>query len=249
MGYHHPMNIEIFIVVALIAILSLVQSYFGIGLLIFGTPSLLLLGYDFHVALTYLLPASFVISLMQVLLASQKPPATPKSLYFICLPAIGLGLWIAGSVYYLSWINFSIGIMLLAFAMFRLLPIFANKISVLFNSNPSSFHLLIGLIHGLTNLGGALLVIFANSTKSNKDEIRYTIAYYYLLFSSVQLLLLAAIMGHLQDVIAHASTAAISGSIYLIFGNRIFNSTSNRTFSFAMTLFIAAFGIVLMLGL
>ena len=139
--------------------------------------------------------------------------------------------------------------MLLASAIFRLSPIFANKLSVLFNTNPSSFHLFMGLIHGLTNLGGALLVIFANSTKSNKDEIRYTIAYYYLLFTSVQLVLLAAIMGHLQHVIDHSPTAAISGSIYLILGHRIFNSSSSRTFSLAMTLFIAAFGIVLLLGL
>ena len=243
------MNTEILIIAALIAVLSVIQSYFGMGLLIFGTPILLLLGYDFHVALTYLLPASFVISLLQVLSADQERPATSKLLYFLCLPAVGLGLWIAAGEYYLSWINSCVGIMLLASALFRVLPVVAHQMTALFSTYVSVFHLLMGLIHGLTNLGGALLVLFANSTTSTKDETRHTIAYYYLLFSLIQLLTLATITGHLQDVIDHASTAVISSVTYLIFGNRIFNSTSSFTYSSATTLFIAAFGLVLLLGL
>ena len=41
-----------------VAVLTVIQSLFGMGLLVFGTPTLILLGVDFTEALLILLPCS-----------------------------------------------------------------------------------------------------------------------------------------------------------------------------------------------
>ncbi len=53
-------------VVVTVLVLAVVQSVFGVGLLVFGTPTLLLLGYPFDQVLAYLLPCSILISALQV---------------------------------------------------------------------------------------------------------------------------------------------------------------------------------------
>ena len=55
-------------IIAVIVVTATIQSIFGIGVLLFGTPLLLLLlgGYDFVNALTVLLPISLLINLFQI---------------------------------------------------------------------------------------------------------------------------------------------------------------------------------------
>ena len=50
-----------------VIVTSVVQSIFGVGVLLFGTPLLLLLGYDFLDALITLLPISIAINSFQIL--------------------------------------------------------------------------------------------------------------------------------------------------------------------------------------
>ena len=49
-----------------ISFTSLVQSIFGTGVLLFGTPILLILGYNFQYTLIILLPISISINLFQI---------------------------------------------------------------------------------------------------------------------------------------------------------------------------------------
>ena len=60
------MPVDFLIIIIIISLFTVVQSLFGIGLLVFGTPTLLLLGYEFTEVLSYLLPPSIVISFCQV---------------------------------------------------------------------------------------------------------------------------------------------------------------------------------------
>ena len=53
-------------ILATILLTASIQSLFGVGVLLFGTPILLVLGYDFITALTILLPISLTINLLQV---------------------------------------------------------------------------------------------------------------------------------------------------------------------------------------
>ena len=49
-----------------IAFTSILQSIFGTGVLLFGTPILLILEHDFQKTLTILLPASIMINFFQL---------------------------------------------------------------------------------------------------------------------------------------------------------------------------------------
>ena len=51
----------------IITLLSIFQAVFGIGLLLIGTPTFLLIGYNFFDVLNILLPFSIIISLLQVI--------------------------------------------------------------------------------------------------------------------------------------------------------------------------------------
>jgi uncharacterized protein len=243
------MTIELLLLLTVIAVLSVVQSFFGMGVLVFGTPTLMLMGYDFITTLSYLLPASFAISLLQVLTAGSNRVPVSRYLYLLCLPGIGVGLLMAETSALASWTNVLIGGTLIISALVRFWPPLRMAFSVMLQKSSPIYHLIMGLAHGLTNLGGALLAILASGTNSEKEAIRYTVAHYYLAFSIVQMLVLATIMGHLNILFAHLPTAAISATVHLFIGNRIFLRTSNPVYNMVLTIFIAIYGIVVLLEL
>ena len=56
----------------IISILIFFQSIFGVGLLLFGTPTFLLLNYNFLDTLNILLPISVSISFLQLIYSKKK---------------------------------------------------------------------------------------------------------------------------------------------------------------------------------
>ncbi len=241
------MTPEYLTVLAVIAVMSVVQSFFGMGLLVFGTPTLLLMGYDFIPTLGYLLPASFAISLLQVSSAGSSRVPVSRYLYLLCLPGIGVGLWVAEASPLASWTHILIGAVLLLSAVARAWPPSRRLLTVMLDRYVPSYHLLMGTVHGLTNLGGAMLAIFASGTNDGKEAIRYTVAYYYLAFSAIQMLLLAAVMGQHDMLIANIPAMAVSAMVYLLIGKHIFTRASNPVYNSAMTVFIAVYGIAVLL--
>ena len=69
-----------------------VQSLFGVGLLVFGTPTLLLLGYPFETTLALLLPSSLVISAMQIFAGNDRIKYFKKMFLVYSVPFIIIGL-------------------------------------------------------------------------------------------------------------------------------------------------------------
>ena len=53
-------------ILIIIVITSFIQSLFGVGVLLFGTPLLLLVGYEFVDAVVILLPISVSINIIQI---------------------------------------------------------------------------------------------------------------------------------------------------------------------------------------
>lgn len=241
------MTLEYLTILAVVAVLSVVQSIFGMGVLVFGTPTLLLLGHDFISTLGYLLPASFAISLFQVLTAGSSRVPISRNLYLLCLPGIGVGLWFAEFSRLASWTNLLIGWTLLFSALVRFWPPSRTRLTLMLERHFPTYHLIMGLIHGLTNLGGAMLAILASGTSTEKEAVRYTIAHYYLAFSAIQMLLLATVMEHHNILIANLPAAVISAAVYLLVGNRIFIRTKNQFYNFGLTVFIAVYGVVVLL--
>ena len=77
--------------IIVIAVFSIVQSIFGVGLLLFGTPTLLLIGYSYSETLWILLPCSVTISLIQTVDNYDLVMAKKKVAYF-SIPIMTLSL-------------------------------------------------------------------------------------------------------------------------------------------------------------
>ncbi|MFP6749049.1 MAG: hypothetical protein VCD66_15805 [Alphaproteobacteria bacterium] len=231
----------------MIAVLSVVQSVFGMGILVFGTPTLLLMGYDFIPTLGYLLPASFAISLLQVLTPGSGRVPVSRYLYLLCLPGIGVGLLLTDSSLLAAWTKILIGVTLMLSAFVRFWSPAQKLFTNMLEKHLPAYHLLMGVIHGLTNLGGALLAILASGTNTDKEAIRYTVAHYYLAFSIIQMLLIATVIGRHDVLMSNLVGAAVSATVFLLVGNRIFARASKPSYDLALTIFMAFYGVVVVL--
>lgn len=172
----------------LIFALSIFQSIFGIGLLVFGTPAFLLMGYSFFDIINILLPFSITISLLQIVYSEETNKSFQYKLIIYCIPALILSLIFL--INYENSINFII-LMSLTIIFFSLANLLKDKNKILLNNKlikTKTSLVLLGLIHGLTNLGGSFLTLIAANISIKKSSIRYNIASGYLILGLVQLL-------------------------------------------------------------
>jgi len=175
----------------ILLVLIIIQSIFGIGLLLLGTPTFLLLGYDFSTTLNFLLPSSIVISYLQF--TSLKIPS--KKIIFeyniFCLPFLVFFLLLA--LNFKEILNFKLYVAIILI-MSSLLALNKNTFPSL-RKNILKYKKLIlifiGSVHGLTNMGGGFLTIFSSLiNNSDKRLTRYFISYGYLIMGLLQYFIL-----------------------------------------------------------
>ena len=143
----------------------MVQSLFGVGLLVFGTPTLLLLGLPFDRVLMLLLPCSIVVSALQVATSGglSLDPFRRQFLTFttpVLLLATAMTLRLGSP----GGIRVLVGLMLLVTAGTRLIrPAHAAFARVVRGHLPP---LLVGLgvLHGASNLGGGILSVIVGTS-------------------------------------------------------------------------------------
>ena len=156
---------ELYIVLTVI-ITSIIQSLFGVGVLLFGTPILLLLGYPFLESLLVLLPISASINLLQVVKDYKSIELkTYKRVIYITVPFIVIFLFIIAKIS--IDVTFFIGVFLLLISLkdnVNIIKICLDKLLYF----DKSYYLFMGIIHGITNLGGALLTAKIFSLELNK---------------------------------------------------------------------------------
>ena len=121
---------DYFVIFFILTIFSFIQSIFGVGLLLFGTPSLLLIGYEYHEILNILLPASITISFLQVIKSKENINKSKKVFIYYCLPILVLFTFIV--LIYKNLINFKLIISIILSIDFLRLRyiIFAVMISI-----------------------------------------------------------------------------------------------------------------------
>ena len=90
----------------LICLFIFFQSIFGIGLLIFGTPTFLFLDYSFSETLSFLLPISVSISAYQTFFSKEQIPNFKKNFFIFSLPC--LILFLIFTLYFLKTENIKI---------------------------------------------------------------------------------------------------------------------------------------------
>lgn len=184
---------EIFILFLVLS-LSIIQSIAGVGVLLIGTPILLINGYDIITSINSLLPLSILTSFLNLIyfkIKKHKAPITKdidiiKIFFIYCLPGVFIGTLII--LLFKNFINFEIIISLVIFFTVILKNKFKSFLLIINKKIKITFISIIGIIHGLTNAGGSLLSIFVLSFGNNKDTVssRYNITYFYFFLALTQ---------------------------------------------------------------
>ncbi|GAB4271094.1 MAG: hypothetical protein Kow0065_20780 [Methylomicrobium sp.] len=179
------MTVDILLVVI---VTTVIQSIFGVGVLLFGTPLLLLLNYSFINALEVLLPISLSVNALQLIkhhrfidksvvvnVLKYSVPCIVVFLFFVTSARIDIG--------------FLVGIFLI-FVALKDVSGFVNAAVTKCVRYERVYFILMGVIHGLTNLGGSLLTALVHSKRYEKNQTRATVAVCYGVFAVFQLLTL-----------------------------------------------------------
>lgn len=219
---------------------SVVHSIFGVGLLLFATPTLILLGYGFAETIAIVLPCSIAIDLLQLRNGLARTAGYLRALVTITLPAVMLGSLAALYGLRSSTIPIAVGGMLLLLGFIRCSSWAASKLKSAVDRYRRSYMAAMGLIHGVSNMGGGLLVVLAGTCTTDKEEVRRLIATAYTLFALTQLSVLMIVAPksfhpeRLYLVIVAVATYAIA--------NRIFKRLSVGQFQHLLTALIIFYG-------
>ena len=236
------MNIDIFITIILT---SVVQSFFGTGVLLFGTPILLILGKGFQTTLVILLPASVLINFFQI----QNSYKTIdrlfyKNLILISLPLICLSLYLSHSKEINA--NFLIGIFLIIISLQSKIGTVKRTLDWLLNYE--KFYLAImGVFHGLTNLGGSLLSAAILSQDLTKDSKRSTIAVSYCSMAVIQIITLIATLRF--DIFLNKSYLfywATAPTVFFIVEKYLYYSINEKLYKTISNVVLFLMGIIIL---
>ena len=181
---------EQYIILIVILVFSIVQSIFGVGLLLFGTPTFLLLGYSYSETLWLLLPCSVTISLIQVI-SEYNLIKAKKRVFYLVIPTLVLGL--AFVIIYESNINITriVGVLLLLIGVVRFSSKLQALLSLMVKKHIQIYYIMIGIVHGVSNMGGGPLSILMSTIYSKREIIRANVAFVYLILAIFQLAVLS----------------------------------------------------------
>ncbi len=223
---------------------STIQSLFGVGLLVFGTPTLLLLGYSFEETISVLLPSSLIISLMQVLNGRNRLGELRNHIIFYAVPLIVVGLALVLSKIFAFDIKLFVGVALVFTAMTRYNKKTQQALAVFLQKHAKIYLMFTGLVHGLSNMGGGFLTILATAIYSDKESMRANIAFGYMLFALSQIIVLLLL--HREAFGWHCfGLAALALLTYRTVGSLIYVKSSQSVYQHLITMFMAAYGMVL----
>lgn len=225
---------------------SMVQSIFGVGVLLFGTPLMLLLGYGFVDALSVLLPVSLAISCLQLLKHHEYiDRALYKNVLIYSVPLIMAFLFLVTSIK--INIGIIIGVLLVFVAVKSFSVVIENALQWVVRYE-RIYLAMTGLIHGMSNLGGSLLTVMIYSKKYPKDQTRATAAACYATFAFCQLLTLYLIGSELQIPYAERISLVQVGIVMYLFTEKVlYNSIDNEKYAKLFTLFLFVAGVTLII--
>ena len=168
--------------------LIFLQSIFGIGLLVFGTPTFLILGYNFQETLSILLPISLMVSSCQLFASKENLNFFFFDTLKYCILPLVICLYF--TLFFIDEyiLKITLSFLMIIISVWKILNIvvISNKF---IKKNNSIILLVIGCIHGVSNLGGGFLSLYASSLfKNNYLRARKAIALGYFLFASVQIM-------------------------------------------------------------
>ncbi|QGZ64599.1 TSUP family transporter [Paraburkholderia acidisoli] len=223
---------------------ALVQSIFGIGLLAFGTPSLLLLGYSFEDALCILLPASLAVSLLQSIGEREAGLINIRPILIWALPFCAVALYLALQKNLTIHLELIVAALLLTSAAIRISKTLRTRLQEFMQRHEPAALILIGLVHGFSNMGGGLLAIYSSARYAEKNQVRRLIVDGYVAFATMQIgiLIWQRSLGAVLDNIEFAGLAAVT---YLICGRLFFRKITSRAYDVALSGFMVVYAVAL----
>lgn len=179
-----------YLIFLLIIALSIFQTIAGVGILVLGTPILILFGFDIVEVMIFLLPLSIFNSSINFFYLYKFKEGIKidtkmgKYFFFICLPSVFVGLFFLKKL--MNYINFNLLICLSIWFVLFLSYLYKESV---FSENLKKIIIFVtGLLHGVTNLGGSLLsVLIIQSYDKVVDYKRLQIIFFYLFLATFQL--------------------------------------------------------------
>lgn len=182
---------ELILEIFIITIFSIIQSIFGMGLLVFGTPTFLLLEYSFDETLSLLVPVSVTISALQLYSSTKKVDKKIIKYFFVwSLPLIVICLAVVIHFKLDFEINLILALMLILSAIINLSGKSKSNLSGLVKKHPRISFVFMGCVHGTSNMGGAVLSVLSNAYYLKKEKILNFVAFCYFSLVLCRLLLL-----------------------------------------------------------
>ena len=186
----------------LIFFISIIQSIAGVGILVLGTPIMLILNYSILQTMFFLLPMSIIISFSNLILINcffkmkEKIDFKLMKYFFIfCFPSVCIGLIIMKN--FNELINFNVLVSIIIFFSIIIKIRYERFFLNLKRNSRKIIIFFIGIIHGLTNSGGTLLSLFI--LRKDKKEIntsRLKIHLFYFFLATTQLIVLYFFLGN-----------------------------------------------------
>ena len=177
---------EVFWEFIIILILSLFQSLFGIGLLLFGTPTFLFIGYDFESTLALLLPISVTISFLQIMYEKSSIRSLASEFNIFCLPYLVIFLLLVINLGNVIEIRTYVAAALIISSILILNKNRIVEIDTFILKYRKLSLVFIGTVHGFTNMGGSFLSMFSTIVTADRASARKYIAFGYLVMGTLQ---------------------------------------------------------------
>jgi uncharacterized protein len=229
-----------------VVVTSVIQSIFGVGVLLFGTPLLLLLGYDFINALHVLLPISIAINSFQMLKHYRYiDTGFYKNVLFYTIPFVILALLLVTTA------KINIGIIVGLFLILVALKSYSQRIEramISMVKYERTYLAVMGVVHGLTNLGGSLLTAIIHGKQYPKDTARVTIAICYATFALFQIATLYFLVSNFTiSYYENMAFMQIGVVVFLLTEEIVYGKIDNEKYSKIFAGFLFASGILLVL--
>jgi uncharacterized membrane protein YfcA len=233
---------SLFIEFTAIISLIIIQSVFGVGLLLFGTPTFLLLGYDFANTINILMPVSIVVSFLQFARSKINDKKFIIEYNFFCLPFLAIFLLLALNYRYVVDFKLFVALLLIFSSLLILNERRFSSLREKFFQFKKFMLIIIGTIHGFTNMGGSFLSIYSTLISKNKKELaRYYISYGYLIMGIIQYFIVLFISFESLNF-SKIYYAMIAILIYLP-SQKIFNNINDKSFSKYINFIALLYGI------
>lgn len=227
-----------------VMVTSCIQSIFGVGVLLFGTPMLLILGYGFIESISVLLPISLVINVLQILRHYRSIDwEFYRGVLFLTVP------FVVGFLFLVTRVDINIGLLIGVY----LLIVAAKEYSTSINDAiqfvagyRKTYFVSMGIIHGLTNLGGSLLTALIYSRGYAKHVTRATVAVSYATFALFQLItLVLSDRGAVLEPVQLAFYASVGISVFGMTEYFVYREVDSANYSKYFSLFLFLSGLLL----